>query len=187
MSDDPESIPYSAVAVEHLAAQYAEPLLQFVLRHHFPRQRAEELVQDAFYEVIKSWQQRPLSEPQRKLYITAKQRMANEWRRLDRKPTDLIEDFEQIVETATALLTTQFETGLVARIDVVQALRELPHRQHAVLALRFGLKLETKIVAELLGCSVDDVKYAQSVGLRQLRRSPHLAGYMVKPKPEVVQ
>ncbi len=73
-------------------------------------------------------------------------------------------------------------TALIDRMDIERALRELPHRQRAVLVLRFLHGLEITIVAGLLGCRPNDVKYAQRVGMSSMKKSRWLAGYAVTPE-----
>ncbi|WP_033289763.1 RNA polymerase sigma factor [Amycolatopsis jejuensis] len=180
---DLDTVPYAPGAVEELADRHGERALAMVGRHGFPRADAEAIVSDAFLALIKSWQQRgSLAEPERLLFITVKQRMANEFRRRKRKPVDRIDSDEGIAAAADALWQHHFADPLIDRIDVQNALRELPHRQRAVLVLRFLDDLEITIVAALLGCSANDVKYAQKVGLRELRKSRWLSGYATTPE-----
>ncbi|MEU4522949.1 sigma-70 family RNA polymerase sigma factor [Amycolatopsis sp. NPDC024027] len=180
---DPDAVAYRDDAVERLAALHGDRALAMVMKHGLSRPDAEAIVQDAFKAVIKSWQQRRrLIGPERLLFTTVKQRMANEFRRQDRKPVDLVDNNEGITATADALWHTHFAERLIDKVDIANALRELPHRQRGVLVLRFLLDLEITVVAELLGCSRNDVNYAQRVGLDTMKRSRWLAERKVMPE-----
>jgi RNA polymerase sigma factor (sigma-70 family) len=66
----------------------------------------------------------------------------------------------------------------VDRVDLVRALRALPHRQREVVALRYLADRPEAEVAELLGCSAGTVKQHAHRGLAALRArlAPRVAG-----------
>jgi RNA polymerase sigma-70 factor (sigma-E family) len=59
---------------------------------------------------------------------------------------------------------------IAARDELLSALRRLPHRQRAVLVLRFYEDLSEAQIADLLGCPAGTVKSLMSRGLEALRR-----------------
>lgn len=61
------------------------------------------------------------------------------------------------------------QPDLASRDEVLTTLRRLPHRQRAVLVLRFYEDLPEAEIAELLGCAVGTVKSLISRGLAALR------------------
>jgi RNA polymerase sigma-70 factor (sigma-E family) len=74
---------------------------------------------------------------------------------------------------------TRDDHGVEERDLVVTALRQLPKGQRAVLVLRFFCDLTVEVTAQVLGCSVGNVKSQSSRGLATLRRAmgvPETAG-----------
>ncbi|MFJ1752802.1 SigE family RNA polymerase sigma factor [Kitasatospora sp. NPDC088134] len=67
--------------------------------------------------------------------------------------------------------------GLEERPALLAALAELPPRQRAVVVLRYWEDLGEARVAEVLGCSVGNVKSQASRGLAKLRVHPALAAH----------
>ncbi|MFF2750225.1 SigE family RNA polymerase sigma factor [Kitasatospora sp. NPDC058048] len=63
------------------------------------------------------------------------------------------------------------------RSVLLQALAELPQRQRAVVVLRYWEDMSEYQVAEVLGCSLGNVKSQASRGLAKLRSHPVLAPY----------
>ncbi|MFB7912275.1 sigma-70 family RNA polymerase sigma factor, partial [Kitasatospora sp. NPDC056076] len=57
------------------------------------------------------------------------------------------------------------------------ALAQLPQRQRAVVVLRYWEDMSEQQVAEILGCSLGNVKSQASRGLAKLRTHPALAPY----------
>ncbi|MEV4049604.1 sigma-70 family RNA polymerase sigma factor [Amycolatopsis sp. NPDC049688] len=176
--DDPDAVPYSERAVNDLIARCGDAALAMAGRQMRSRAEAEPIVQEAFLAVIKTWRRsRRLVEPQALLFTTVRRRLANEFRRRDRKPASLVDSAESIDAASKALWRTEFANDMITRWDVAKALLELPHRQRAVLVLRFLYDLEVEIVAEMLGCRPGVVKYAQQKGLENMRKSRWLAGH----------
>jgi RNA polymerase sigma-70 factor (sigma-E family) len=61
------------------------------------------------------------------------------------------------------------ETDQAGRLDVLAALSHLPHRQRAVVVLRFLQDLSVEQTADALGCSTGTVKSQTSRALQSLR------------------
>lgn len=179
MSDDnPEAVPYGERAVWALVTRYGEPALAMVMKCGLSRADAETVVADAYLALIKKWAQRgSLVAAERLLFKVVRQRLANEFRRRGRKPVSLVDSDDGVAMTAEAVWKTAFADSLVEKVDVSMALYELPCRQRAVLELRMLHDLEIEIVAELLGCTANSVKYAQKIGLANLKKSRWLSGY----------
>lgn len=68
------------------------------------------------------------------------------------------------------------EAASDARITLLAAIRTLPRRQRAVIALRFFDDLTEARTAEVLGCSVGTVKSQTARALVHLRKVPALEG-----------
>lgn len=176
--DDPDAEHYSEQAVKDLMDRYGEKALAVVTRRGFKRADAEPIIQEAFLEVIKSWRRsEALVQPQCLLFATVRKRLANEFRRQGRKPVSLVDSDESIAATADTLWQRQFTEVMAVQLDVARALLDLPHRQRAVLTLRFMDDLEIEIVAELLGCKPGVVTYAQKKGIENIKKSRWLTGH----------
>jgi len=76
-------------------------------------------------------------------------------------------------ERATADPTVQADE----RAALLAALASLPARQRAAVVLRYWDDLSESQVADVLGCSVGNVKSQTSRGLAKLRAHPDLAGH----------
>lgn len=176
--DDPDAVPYTGTAVNDLVNRYRDTALRMVRRCGFDHADAEPIVQEAYLEVIKTWRRnKRLVKPEALLFGTVRLRLANEFRRRDRKPPSLVDSDENIDAAAKALWQNEFAESMISRWGVAKALLELPHRQRAVLVLRFLHDLEVEVVAELLGCKPGVIKYAQQEGLKKMRKSRWLAGH----------
>ncbi|MDX3187474.1 sigma-70 family RNA polymerase sigma factor [Streptomyces sp. MN03-5084-2B] len=176
--DDPDAVPYSECAVNDLINRYGETALAMVGRGGFERADAEPIAQEAYLVVVKTWRRnKRLVKPEALLFATVRRRLASEFRRQGRKPASLVDSDESIDAASKALWRTEFADDMITRGDVARALLELPHRQRAVLVLRFLHDLEVDLVAELLGCKPGVVKYTQQKGLQSMRKSRWLAGH----------
>lgn len=60
------------------------------------------------------------------------------------------------------------------RLDLVRALTELPKRQRAAVVLRYWADLPEAEVAQIMGCSVGNVRSQAFRGLEKLRAQPAL-------------
>ncbi|WP_372667991.1 RNA polymerase sigma factor [Amycolatopsis kentuckyensis] len=152
--------------------------LAIVMKCGFKRADAEPIVAEAYLAVVKKWKRdKSLEEPENLLFATVRRRISNEFRRQGRKPTSLFDNEEIVDAASSALRRASFVEDTITKNDIAEALLELPHRQRAVLVLRFLHDLTVEIVAELLGCKPGVVNYAQQTGLATMRKSRWLAGH----------
>jgi len=68
----------------------------------------------------------------------------------------------------------QATSDTALRVTMLGALKELSHRQRAIIVLRFFEDLTEQETADMLNCSIGTVKTHQSRALRALRNSPVL-------------
>ena len=135
---------------------------------------AEDLAQAALASACNSWRRvRRADDPDayvRRILINAAHRRFREQRRLPAargKAEPEVADLAQAAET---------------RSDLFAALAALPHRQRAVIVLRYWADLSDAQVAELLGCSEGTVRSQAWRALAKLRVSPALTA-PAEPRP----
>ena len=116
---------------------------------------AEELVQDAFVSVHRSWTRVALSNPA--AYLRAA--VVNACRSWGRRRS-----LERLRQPSPPE-----PVGLVAD-ELWDVLLVLPARQHAAIVLRFYEDLPDEEIAEVLGCKVGTVRTAVFRGLERLRQ-----------------
>jgi RNA polymerase sigma-70 factor (sigma-E family) len=130
------------------------------------RHSAEDLVQIALMRLMRRWRQ--VSDPM--AYV--RRIMVNErvslWHRFGSR------EFLAGVTGAWRLHAERGRSrdvadGVVARDEVLTALRGLPSRMRAVLVLRYWEDLPEAEIAQTLGCSVGTVKSQASRGIARLR------------------
>jgi RNA polymerase sigma-70 factor (sigma-E family) len=129
---------------------------------------AEELVQDAFVALLARWSQ--LRDPEaaigyvRRVIVNGGR---GRWRRLsrDREVADRLAVSEG---PARQPRTGTAESDSDARLDLFNALAQLPARKRACVLLRHYGDLSEAQVADLLGISVGTVKSQTARALRQL-------------------
>jgi RNA polymerase sigma-70 factor (sigma-E family) len=131
------------------------------------RESAEDLLQTALEKAFPRWRRiRRAEQPEayvRKMIVN----LANDaWRKRRGVVTfawdDELDDREPAADPADAV---------VARQVLIKALRSLPFQMRAVLVLRHWEGLPEREAAELLGCSVGNVKSQASRGLVRLREA----------------
>jgi RNA polymerase sigma-70 factor (sigma-E family) len=125
------------------------------------RHRAEELVQAALVATYRRWDRRRPDAP----HAYVRQAMVNThtslWRRTRREaPLPPDHDARSLIGDPTAYDEAD---------ALVRAMRVLPNRQRAVIALRYYDDLTEVETARILGCSVGAVKSHASRALRALR------------------
>lgn len=124
---------------------------------------AEDLVQASLVKLYRVWPkvQPPDGNPDAYLRRVMVNTQRSWWRARWRRETPAGE----LPETEIA----DFTDGQALSAQVRQALRTLPPRQRAVLALRYFTDLPEAEVADLLGCSAGTVKTHARRGLQALR------------------
>ena len=93
------------------------------------------------------------------------------WRRRRSRPETLTANAPDVIADAVSGDT-------LLRSRLLEAVRELPLRQRAVVALRYFDDYSEADVARMLGCSVGTVKTHAHRGLKRLRDDPQLASYL---------
>jgi RNA polymerase sigma-70 factor (sigma-E family) len=125
---------------------------------------AEDLVQTSLVKLYRAWPKlRPGSDPDAYLRRIMVNTHRSWWRARWRRETPTREMPETVI--------ADFADGQALGAQVRQALAALPHRQRAVLALRYCADLSEADVADLLGCSAGTVKTHAYRGLRGLRET----------------
>ncbi|WP_432190689.1 SigE family RNA polymerase sigma factor [Streptomyces sp. Tue6028] len=160
----------TGVDFEHYAAARWSSLCRTAFMLTGDRHEAEDLVQTTLAKVYTGWSRvRHLDEPD--AYV--RRALINNNLSRHRK--------RRVVQLLTSSLPERVNgaglSHLEQRSDLLDALATLPLRQRAVVVLRYWEDLSEHQVAEVLGCSVGNVKSQASRGLSKLRRHPALTGY----------
>jgi len=130
------------------------------------RGRAEDAVQEALTRLYLRWGR--VDDPlpyARRCVVNATN---DEWRRLSRRSQRESAAAELPVELPAAL-----EDLVADRDRLLQALRQLPYGQRAVIVLRYWHQLSEPETAQILGNSVGTVKSQTSRAIGQLRHLLH--------------
>ena len=126
------------------------------------RGRAEDACQEALARLYVRW--RSVEDPlpyARRMVVNATR---DGWRRTGRRETVGLPAIHEPT-TSTADPISAYDD----RVELLQALRGLPHGQRAVLALRYWHQLSEVETAKTLGVSVGTVKSQAHRGLNRLR------------------
>ena len=127
---------------------------------------AEDLVQECLIRTAKRWStisgmEHPGAYVRRVLVNLA----LDERRRQGRRRAELGRPFSDVGDERALAMLDRFGV----RIELLEALGQLPRQQRTVLGLRYFLDLSEEQTAELLDCSVGTVKSSASRGLARLR------------------
>ncbi|MER7608267.1 SigE family RNA polymerase sigma factor [Nocardioides sp. NPDC127503] len=117
-------------------------------------QRGADLVQDALERTLLNWSK--VHDPEAFVRRTMANRSVSVWRKLHR-------------ERPLAELREPVGTDRPADHELLAAVKRLPPRQRAVIALRYYEDLTEAQVAEVLGCSVGTVKSQAHRAMTTLR------------------
>jgi RNA polymerase sigma-70 factor (sigma-E family) len=122
---------------------------------------AEDLVQGALVKVMRRWKR--VDDPMAYLRRIMINQRTTGWRRFGRREVVTPTPPDRVVDDATEAVGD--------RHAVLVALRRLPPRMRAVVALRYVADLSEAETAATLGCSVGTVKSQSSKGLARLREA----------------
>lgn len=143
---------------EFAAARYAD-LLRVAYLLAGSRADAEDLVQAALVRVLRRWSR--VDDPMAYVRRTMVNQHINVWRRVRRRET-VTADLPEVISGDPAEAVSQ-RTALLA------ALRTLPARTRAIVALRYLADMSEADVAVAVGTSFGNVKSQSSRGLAKLR------------------
>ena len=136
--------------------------------HH----EAEDLVQATLAKVYLHWPRiSRLGEPDAYLHRALVNNNLSRFRK--RRVVQLLTP--RLPDRARDSATAQVED----RTSLTAALATLPARQRAVVVLRYWEDMSEQQVADVLGCTIGNVKSQASRGLRKLRSHPALIGLVV--------
>ena len=168
---------YDVEALSELYDRYAPLIYTYLYRRVQDAQTAEDLTADVFLRVLEAIQSDKLWRTSFRawLYRIAGNQVADYYRELNRIKT-YPDDNVPVSETDSpdaAFMDKQSRTVLHSAINV------LAPSQQEVLTLRFGQRLKTKEVAEIMGKSVGAVEALQNRALNALRKKLNL-----RPQPD---
>lgn len=124
---------------------------------------AEDVVQETMLRVFRHWEQArsaPAAYSRRTMVNVSREH----WRRESRRPRVVGEPPE--VQSCGG---ESFTDAMARRLELTDALRELPETQREVLVLRFLFDLSILETSEVLGVSAGTVKSSAHRGLEKLR------------------
>jgi RNA polymerase sigma-70 factor (sigma-E family) len=152
-------------SLELFLADRGKPLLRTAKLLTGSQQAAEDLLQAALERLIKHWHAID-GDPEGYLRRTLYNLAADGWRRRQTS----IAGLRRLRAGHAATAADPAETELVDLRDaLIRLMLQLPARQRAVIVLRYWEGHSEAEVAELLGCSVGNVKSAASRGMARLR------------------
>ena len=155
---------------ERAVQQHSLVVLRFC-RTLLEDQAAQDAWQEAFLSALKAWPQLPEEANVRAwLLAIARRKALDELRRQARSST-LPVDFDQLPASSAAL-------ERVEHVQLWQAVRQLPGRQRQVVACRYLGGLGYAQIAALLGGTEAAARRAAADGIKKLRTSSLLAGYL---------
>jgi RNA polymerase sigma-70 factor (sigma-E family) len=135
------------------------------------RQGADDLVQAAYERTLRHWPRLARAgDPESYARQIVVNLAIDGGRSRSRRPEVLTQPPDRSVADCAELIDE--------RMRVLEALRQLPRQQRAVVVLRYYSDLSESSIAETLGCTVGTVK---STGHRATRRLRELLGTMTSP------
>jgi RNA polymerase sigma-70 factor (sigma-E family) len=152
-------MPRNFPGLERLIAERGNALLATAVLLAGSRAAAEDLLQSALERTMRAWSRIDGDLEgylRRAMYHLA----VDQWRARRRRPET------RLIEPPT---TPDIVDYVHLRYALIDALRQLPARQRAVLVLRYWEQLSETEAAAALGCSVGTVKSSASRGLARLR------------------
>jgi RNA polymerase sigma factor (sigma-70 family) len=150
--------------VERLYAEHAADAMRLALLLTGSRERAEDLVQDAFVRIFGSFAHLRIRTSFRSYLNRTLVNLSRDRGRRGRLERREIERERRAVRPDAYELP---DVG--AQQEIAAALRDLPHRQRAAVVLRYFEDLSEHQVAETLGCSLSAAKSLITRGMETLR------------------
>jgi RNA polymerase sigma factor (sigma-70 family) len=174
----PASIAYSDKALFALEAECGAELESYVRATLRGDPDTMKVVERCWTDLTRKWKrQGELREPRALLFQLAHQRSIDRIRQSS-KHDDPYTDPDRLAAAADRMMhTAEFESALVARLDVRTALAELPDRQHRAVLLVYGYGLEYADAAAILTCPVHTVDNLLRAAKATLKQSSRLTGY----------
>jgi RNA polymerase sigma-70 factor (ECF subfamily) len=124
------------------------------------RNRAEDLVQEAFARAYRRWRSvRSMDNPVAWVYVVALNAERKRWRR--ERDRDAAPDLEAVAGDPASTVVT--------RVALERAVGELTARQRSAVVLRFVADLSVAETARVMGCAEGTVKATVHQALRRLR------------------
>jgi RNA polymerase sigma-70 factor (sigma-E family) len=148
---------------EEFAAANSAGLINLALMVSGDRGRAEDAAQEALVRVYQRWSR--LDDPLAYARRTVVNATRDDWRRAERA-TRAYDDAGRLASLDEA---TDVETSVLQRDALMTALGALPHRQRAVVVLRYLSELTEAETAAVLDVSVGTVKRQAFDALARLR------------------
>jgi RNA polymerase sigma-70 factor (sigma-E family) len=150
-------------AFERFVAAEASSLLRFAYLLTGGRETAEDLLQSALERCYRHWRRVERTDrPERYVRRVLANAATDRWRGARRRP-------ELPLAAAAEPVVADTTEALLARDELIRALRTLSARQRVVVVLRYVEDLSEQDTAALLDCSVGSVKAHASRGLARLR------------------
>ena len=146
---------------EQFAAASASGLLRTAVLLTVDRRAAEDLVQDVLERMFVHWSR--VENPHAYARAAMARHVTDRWRRAARSPREVG------LEAWHDPPTTDGASGRAERGALIEALRQVPPRQRAILVLRYFEDWSEAQIAAELGCSSGTVKSQCAKGLTRLR------------------
>jgi RNA polymerase sigma-70 factor (sigma-E family) len=150
---------------EEFAAEHSAGLIKLGLMVSGERGRAEDAAQEALVRVYQRWSR--LSDPLAYARRTVVNATRDDWRRAER----VTRAHDAAGGLATLDRAEDAESAVLQRDALMTALHTLPHRQRAVIVLRYLCDLTESETAAVLEIAVGTVKSQTFDALARLRRT----------------
>jgi RNA polymerase sigma-70 factor (sigma-E family) len=150
---------------EEFAAEHSAGLIKLGLMVSGDRGRAEDAAQEALVRVYQRWSR--LSDPLAYARRTVVNATRDDWRRAQRATRA----YDAAGRLATPDASDDVQTSVLQRDALMTALHALPHRQRAVIVLRYLCDLTEAETAIVLEIAVGTVKSQTHDALARLRQT----------------
>ncbi|MDF1514759.1 MAG: sigma-70 family RNA polymerase sigma factor [Anaerolineae bacterium] len=170
---------YDPDELSELYDRYAPAIYNYLYRRVLDAQTAEDLTGDVFLSVLEAIQSDNFWRTSFRawLYRIAGNKVIDYFRQSNKMPEYPAGDF---IEFSPADDTMSPDNALMEKLSrnrLHDAISLLPPSQQEVLTLRFGQRLKTKEVAEILGKTVGAVEALQNRALTSLRKNLEMENF----------